>query len=221
MLAFEPMPRLSGAYFAAERAILINANHPLARQRYTAGHELGHFAFGHGSSIDPMTEPLARWGGSSQWRPEEKQAEAFSAWFLMPRRLVIESLRRLGLERPSSPEDVYSLALRMGTSYEAIARHLPNLRLATAPQVREWLKTPPATVKIALSAGAPPESLRNDVWSLDERDNETRVAVRTGDRLAIELEDTPSSGYIWQPEPSPTSGSCSTRLVTRRLLARK
>lgn len=203
LLAFEPLPRLSGAYFAAERAILINANHPLARQRYTAGHELGHFAFGHGSSIDPLTDPLARWGGSSRWRPEEKQAEAFSAWFLMPKQLVHHTLEQLALERPSLPEDVYALALRMGTSYEATARHLPNLRLATSEQVRQWLKTPPAKVKIALSAGAPPESLRNDVWPLDERDNETEVAVRIGDRLAIELEDIPSSGFVWQPEPQP------------------
>jgi predicted secreted protein len=66
--------------------------------------------------------------------------------------------------------------------------------------VKQWLKTPPAKVKIALSAGAPPESLRNDVWPLDERDNDARVAVRTGDRLAIELEDIPSSGYVWEPK---------------------
>jgi Zn-dependent peptidase ImmA (M78 family) len=203
LLAFEPLPRLSGAYFAAERAILINSNHPLARQRYTAGHEFGHFAFGHGSSVDPLTDPLARWGGSTNWRPEEKEAEAFSAWFLMPKQLVRASLEQLDLKRPSSPEDVYSLALRMGTSYEATARHLPNLHLATALQVKHWLKTSPAKVKIALSAGAPPVSLRNDVWPLDERDNEARVAVRTGDRLAIELEDVPSSGYVWEVEQRP------------------
>lgn len=200
LLGFEPLPKLSGAYFAPERAILINANHPLARQRYTAGHEFGHFAFGHGSSVDPLTDPLARWGRSTHWRDEEKQAEAFSAWFLMPKTLVRASLEQLGLTRPSLPEDVYALALRMGTSYEATARHLPNLRLATAQSVKDWLKTPPAKVKIALSAGAPPESLRNDVWPLDERDNDARVAVRGGDRLAIELDDIPSSGYVWEPD---------------------
>jgi Zn-dependent peptidase ImmA (M78 family) len=200
LLGFEPLPRLSGAYFASERAILINAYHPLARQRYTAGHEFGHFVFGHESSVDPLTDPLARWGGSSYWSDEEKQAEAFSAWFLMPKRLVKVSLEQLGLERPSLSEDVYALALRMGTSYEATARHLPNLRLASAHHVKQWLKTPPAKVKIALSAGAPPENLRNDVWPLDERDNDSRIAVRTGDRLAIELVDVPSSGYIWELE---------------------
>jgi Zn-dependent peptidase ImmA (M78 family)/predicted secreted protein len=200
LLGFEPLPKLSGAYFASERAILINAHHPLARQRYTAGHEFGHFAFGHKSSVDPLTDPLARWGGSSYWSEEEKQAEAFSAWFLMPKTLVNASLEQLGLERPTLSEDVYALALRMGTSYEATARHLPNLRLASPHDVKQWLKTPPAKIKLALSAGAPPENLRNDVWPLDERDNDSRIAVRTGDRLAIELEDVPSSGYVWEPE---------------------
>jgi hypothetical protein len=97
LLAFEPMPRLSGAYFAAERAILINANTHSHGSASQSDHELGHFAFGHGSSVDPLTDPLSRWGGSSRWRPEEKQAETFSAWFLMPKQLVSQSLDQLGL----------------------------------------------------------------------------------------------------------------------------
>ena len=63
LLAFEPMPRLSGAYFAAERAILINANTHSHGSASQSDHELGHFAFGHGSSVDPLTDPLSRWGG--------------------------------------------------------------------------------------------------------------------------------------------------------------
>jgi Zn-dependent peptidase ImmA (M78 family) len=200
LLAFQPMPHLSGAYFEWGQAVLVNANHPLARQRYTAGHELGHFAFGHSSSVDPQTDPLSRWGGSTYWRPEEKEAEAFGAWFLMPRKLVLASLEQLAIDRPSQPEDVYALALRMGTSYAATARHLPNLHLATSHQVQRWLRTPPAKIKTALSEGAPPESLRNDVWALDERDNSLRISVRGGDRLVIDLEDVPSSGYIWEAD---------------------
>ena len=200
LLAFEPMPRLSGAYFEAERAILVNSNHPLARQRFTGGHELGHFVFGHSSSIDPLTEPLARWGTAGAWPPEEKLAEAFSAWFLMPKTLVSATLEQMGVDRPIEPADVYALALRMGTSYSATARHLPNLRLATGPQVKHWLSTPPAEIKIALAIGSPPSNLQNDVWALSERDNELRVEVRKGDRLAIGLEDVPSSGYVWEPE---------------------
>jgi Zn-dependent peptidase ImmA (M78 family) len=197
ILGFQPMSGLSGAYFAGA-GILINANHPLARQRYTAAHEFGHHVFEHETSVDPWMEPLSRWGGTAHWTDQEKQAEAFAAWFLMPRQLVLESLRQLRISRPESPEDVYALALRLGTSYEATARHLPNLRLASRQQRDRWLKTQLAKVKVALAAGAPPESLRNDVWRLDERDDSTVIFVRVGDRLVIDLEDVPSSGYLWR-----------------------
>jgi Zn-dependent peptidase ImmA (M78 family) len=200
LLGFEPLPRMSGAYFAGDRAILINTNHPLARQRYTAAHELGHYVFGHESSIDPQTDPLARWGGRSQWSDHEKQAEAFAAWFLMPRPLVETSLARLGVSKPTSPEDVYALALRLGTSYQATLRHLPNLKLVSDHQMRQWLKQPLARVKLALAEGAPPASLHNDVWHLTERDAGTQIAVRAGDRLVVALADAPSTGYIWQPD---------------------
>ena len=200
LLAFEPLPRMSGAYFAAERAILVNSNHPLARQRYTAAHEFGHFVFRHETSIDPQTDPLARWGERVQWPDHEKQAEAFAAWFLMPRPLVQSSLDQLGIAKVASPIDVYALALRLGTSYQATLRHLPNLKLISDHQMKQWLKQPLARLKIGLAEGAPPESLRNDVWHLDERDANTAIAVRAGDRLVVTLHDTPSTGYVWQAD---------------------
>jgi len=196
ILAFEPMPNLSGAYYR-NAGVLINANHPLARQRYTAAHEFGHHLFKHGTSVDPMTDPLARWGGQTHWPDHEKQAEAFAAWFLMPKKLVNASLDQLGLKRPGSAQDVYSLALRLGTSYEATARHLPNLKLGSQTQRDGWLKAKPRELKLALAEGAPPKDMRNDVWRIDERDNGAVVAVRIGDRLVIELRDVPSSGYQW------------------------
>ena len=198
ILGFEPMAKLSGVYYA-NAGILINANHPLARQRYTAGHELGHHVYRHETSVDPFVDPLARWGKTTHWAPHEKQAEAFAAWFLMPRSLVLSSLEQLEMARPEASDDVYALALRLGTSYEATARHLSNLRLASSEQVKAWLSERLAIVKLELAAGAPPESLHNDVWRLDKRDNEAMISVRVGDRLVIELIDIPSSGYVWQP----------------------
>jgi Zn-dependent peptidase ImmA (M78 family) len=200
LLGFQPLPRMSGAYFAAERAILINANHPLVRQRYTAGHEFGHFVYGHETSVDPETDPLARWGGQTRWPDHEKEAEAFAAWFLMPRPAVLRTLEQLDIKRPERPEDAYAIALRLGTSYQATVRHLPNLRLISDEQMRAWLKTPLSRVKLGLAEDAPPEDLRNDVWQLDKRDNHAGIAVRLGDRLVVELEDTPSTGYVWQPD---------------------
>src|SRR5882762_6950039 len=36
---------------------IINASHPLALQRYSAGHEIGHHFFGHGSQVIREVEP--------------------------------------------------------------------------------------------------------------------------------------------------------------------
>ena len=69
LLAFEPFRKLSGAFLrfpdADVEGIVINSLHPLARQRYSAAHEFGHFRLGHASSIDPESEPLSRWGGAA------------------------------------------------------------------------------------------------------------------------------------------------------------
>jgi Zn-dependent peptidase ImmA (M78 family) len=198
ILGFEPMPKLSGAYYSGA-GVLINSNHPLARQRYTAGHEFGHHVFGHETSVDPLVEPLTRWGTTTRWPPHEKQAEAFAAWFLMPKKLIDTTLEQLELQKPGTSEDVYALALRLGTSFEATALHLRNLRLADQSQVKAWLDLRLADIKRELAVGGPPESLRSDVWRLGDRERGFTFSVRVGDRLVVELADTPSSGYVWKP----------------------
>ncbi|MGI8550060.1 MAG: ImmA/IrrE family metallo-endopeptidase [Dehalococcoidia bacterium] len=205
LLAFEPFPRLSGAYFSdpnVKAAILINANHPLSRQRYTAAHELGHHLLSHGTSVDPATEPLFRWGGTNP--PDtEMVAEAFAAWFLMPPRLVQSCLSELGIVRPERPDEVYTLSLRLGTSYEATARHLPNLQLASGSAVDGWIRVQPRDIKTALTLGMPVGDLRYDLWPLTYRDNDRHFVVQPGDRLVVSLSEIPSSGFTWQYDEPP------------------
>lgn len=200
LLAFEPFPRLAGMYFAPPEyspAIVVNSQHPLARQRYTAAHELGHHYLAHGTSIDPEMEPLYRWGGGD-FPDVEKVAEAFAAWFLMPEQLVRKELAELGIEGPQTPEDVYALSLRLGTSYRATARHLQNLRLANRVAVDEWVRISPREIKQALSGNAPPADWRNDVWVIDESDESSSFNVRSGDRVILSLPEIPSSGITWE-----------------------
>ncbi len=211
VLGFVPLRRLSGAYFAeqdGQPGILVNSDHPLARQRYTGAHELGHHLLGHGTSVDPEDlEPLLRWGGRVP-PDHEKQAESFAAWFLMPRKLIRAVLSEMGLERPATADDVYELSLRMGTSYEATARHLRNVRvggraMATEPQVNGWVRVRPASIKQRLSGGAPPSNLRNDVLVVSENDHDHSFHLRSGDRLVVRLPEIPSSGYLWRVSAEP------------------
>lgn len=187
VLMWRAMPRQFGAYVAEPESrpgILINNGLPPAAQRQTAGHELGHHRFGHGTRLDADLEaPLAR---RTVWTPEEKEAEAFAAWFLMPRKAVRTALARLGMETPQEPEDVYQLSLLLGTPYLSTVRHLPSLRLASSGTASRWAATPPGVIKARLdpAAEAPP-SRRPDVWLISERLAGTEMTVHAGDRLVI------------------------------------
>ena len=206
LLGFQPFPKLSGAYFnepGAQVGIVINSNHSAGRQRFTAAHEFGHHVFEHGTKIDSERPEIDLWTseGSSD---DEKVAEAFAAWFLMPPQLVRSTLASFQLAKPDRPLDVYLLSLRLGTSYEATARHLGNLGYGTPVKVEQWLKYSPAELK--RMAGGPwvPSNLRNDVWVLGARDVDATVVVHPGDRIMLHLPEIPSAGYAWQLNGEPS-----------------
>jgi Zn-dependent peptidase ImmA (M78 family) len=200
VLAFAPLGRVSGLYLPDEgRAvgILIHERHPRTRQRYTAGHELGHHAFHHETEIDGDLERALVHGRFEIWTDQEKEAEAFAAWFLMPRRLLRAGLAEMGLSAPRSPYDVYGLALWLGTSYVATVRQLVTTRLLEEAQGNIWAKIQPRTLKLAMAGEHAPESLRNDVHWLDSR-RSLPVDAKPGDRLIITLDEIPSSGFSWR-----------------------
>ncbi|MFE9115733.1 ImmA/IrrE family metallo-endopeptidase [Streptomyces collinus] len=152
----QPMPRLFGVYVSPADngpAILLNANLNIVTQRHTAAHELGHHQLGHRSAADDDLSPALRWGNGS-WPDEEKTAEAFAAWFLMPRPAVLAGLDRICQGRPTSPEHVYRLARELGTSYTGTVRQMQNLRLLEADRARQWAKIPPAALRSSLVGGA-------------------------------------------------------------------
>lgn len=200
VLAFTDLGPTSGIYVPGERSsgILLHSGHPRTRQRYTAGHELGHHVFGHALDADPDLETALRRGDVDRWPDHEKEAEAFGAWFLMPRRLIRAGLRELGIESPASPRDVYAISLWLGTSYTATALHLGTTRLITERQAASWAKVAPKSIKASLAGRHVPDDLRNDVWWLDGDVNSRHVEVRPGDRMVLTLAETPSTGFTWR-----------------------
>jgi hypothetical protein len=187
ILMWRPMPRQFGAYIAvpgSRPGILINNGLPFPAQRHTAGHELGHHRLGHGTRFDADLDAPAR---QAAWTPEERAAEAFAAWFLMPRKAVLTALARLGLDRPRTPPDVYRLSLLLGTPYLSTARHLPSLRLASQSLASSWARTPPARIKNGLDPAADaPRSRKPDVWLITESFTAAILTAHPGDRLVIE-----------------------------------
>lgn len=181
------LPKQFGAYVndpGARPGILINNGLPHTAQRQTAGHELGHHWWEHGTREDGDLDPPA--DRRPPWPPEEKLAESFAAWFLMPRKAVMAALSCLGIQRPQSPVDAYQLSLLLGTPYRAIVRHLPNIRLATPAGAATWIRVPPNSIKDRLDqAEEAPGSRKPDVWSLGPRFDGTQLTVHPGDRIVI------------------------------------
>ena len=200
VLAFRPLGRVSGVYVPGDPAsgILLHEGHPRTRQRYSAGHELGHHAFGHAAEIDLEPEEGLQRAVTEKWPAREKEAEAFAAWFLMPRRLLRSGLEHLGIGDPKDPYDVYALSLWLGTSYTATARQLAVTRIVDSRRADEWSSIPPANLKKALAGEMAPNDLRNDVWWLDARHHMQPVDARPGDRLVLTLPEIPSSGFSWR-----------------------
>ena len=199
VLAFTDLGPTSGIYIPGQRSsgILIHSGHPRTRQRYTAGHELGHHMFGHAIERDVDLEAELR--RNMQGFPDhEKEAEAFGAWFLMPRRLIRAGLVELGIDSVASPFDVYRLSLWLGTSYSATARQLGTTRLITNTQANRWAQVAPKSLKAALAGGHTPDDLRNDVWWLDIAMGVRHIEARPGDRLVVTAAEMPSSGYAWR-----------------------
>jgi len=201
-LLWRPMPRVFGVYFnepGANIGILVNSSLHIGARRHTAAHELGHHWLEHTTSVDDGSlidlgaddppEATVDFLPSTRfrrWTDQEKTAEAFAVWFLMPRRVVQNALTALGLERPSNALDVYRLATILGTSYATTLRHLPNLRIVTVAETERWAKVAPGRVKAQLDRGTPaPATRRRDVVVLDHAVGDLGIQVETGDRVVI------------------------------------
>ncbi|GIE90736.1 ImmA/IrrE family metallo-endopeptidase [Actinoplanes regularis] len=180
------MPNLFGVYLPAgsgrHGGIFLNAAMGEATLRHTAAHEIGHAEFGHERCL--ADEPDSFLGmPRDKWPEQEKQAEAFAAWFLMPIRLVKATLTRLGLDIPREAADVYQLSLHLGASYLGALRHLKHLRMVQ-PQVADgWAKVQPGRLRTRLSGQrvqTPPR-----VWDLTALTEGSRLPVEQGDRLIV------------------------------------
>ena len=199
IVIWRPMPQLFGAYInetGSVPGVLINYGLPRPARRYTCAHELGHHWMRHsttvddGSSIDTaLREDIDAVPAANRrraWPEQEKLAEAFASWFLMPRRVVSNALDVLNLTRPRNAADAYALSLLLGTSYRTTVRHLPNLRLASMVQANSWASVAPGRIKASLDKGvAAPGTRHPDVWVLDKRFSDLRLPVKAGDRVVL------------------------------------
>lgn len=201
-LSFQPLERLLGVYqrIGNVAGVAINVARPLAMQRFTAAHELGHHELGHESHVDDETSIE----GSSN-DPQELQAQTFAASLLMSEVAVEAHLERLGrdLRRPAlDPLDIYSLSVELGVSYTAAITQLRTLSKVTQTTADTAYKLAPLTLKQMLLGGRRPDNARAAVWRLGLADNQRSISADVGDELDIALPEMLSTGYEWTPDGS-------------------
>ncbi len=204
-LLFQRLRSLYGAYkrYGDASGIVINSQHPLTLQRYTAAHEYGHHVLGHAASADDQTRIIFR----KSHDPREIAAQAFAGEFLMPLQLVNYALRTMGIsgrDLPLTARQVYQLALELGVSYTAAVTQLVGQHKLTVSTGRRLQQESPLALKTSL-AGLRPADSWADVWLLDESQEGRQFAPRLRDEIHVMLAETPSTGYVWQlVDPAPS-----------------
>jgi hypothetical protein len=182
----QDMPSLFGMYCPPGPnrygGICLNSTMGEATIRHTAAHELGHAELGHDRCLAEGLDPPGT-TPAKQWPDEEKQAEAFAAWFLMPIRAVKATLTRLGLDIPREAVDVYQLSLHLGTSYRGTLRHLQHLKMVAPGLAGGWAKVQPARMRARLSGQTDQPPAR--VWDLTGLTEGSCLPVEQGDRVIV------------------------------------
>jgi Zn-dependent peptidase ImmA (M78 family)/predicted secreted protein len=197
------LDRLAGMYLPGNASqggppgVLINSHHPLSRQRFTAAHELAHHRRDRETIFDEDTEWIAR--GSEHAEDRERIAEAFAAWFLMPLQLVNAMISKFGMEADRlGAEEIYSLALEMGTSYSATVGHLSNLKKLGRSQRDRLQRITPQAIKSAIGALGTVADAWKNAWLVRPPRHDLEVTPLEGDALVVEVPEVPSSGYLWE-----------------------
>jgi hypothetical protein len=180
-----PAPSMEGMYSPDPKpTILVAAERPAGRRRYTCSHEIGHHVFGHGTRLDALED------GNRSWDPEEFVAHRFASGLLMPKIAVDSAFARRGLSvLEPSPESVLVVAQDLGVGYTTLLGHLERTLAcvsSTAAEVLRRVSLPRLRSSIAGFA------IEHDLVVLDECWGRRAIDIEVGDVVtspgAIRLE---------------------------------
>lgn len=196
-LMWRPMSVLFGAYLkqpGAAVGVVVNNGIPFAARRMTLAHELGHHRLGHATSLDDE-HTAGGVGGrrTHRWTDQEKLAECFAVWFLMPP-LAVHAAARLvtgDSARLHTADEAYQASLLLGVPYRTLLRHLPAVRCASAAQAQQWATVPPRRLKDRAGAqreGSPGGHF--DVFKVADSYDNVTLTLKVGDRLLFDTAPT-------------------------------
>ena len=199
-LIFKPLDGLLGAYLQSPSpGIIVTTVRPLAIQRFTAAHELGHWYLKHLASFDDDAILHRSPYVDSDYDQRELAADTFAATFLMPEWLVNFHAERQGwnFQDLSEPVRAYQLSLRLGVSYEACARVLRRNGLIDHKTLGTLLAIQPKAIKQRILADHNLPNWYPNVWVLTERDAGTKISGEPNDVFVVKLKEDSGAGYLW------------------------
>lgn len=175
------IPSLDGMYCKDRGpSIIVSTERPPGRQVFTAGHELGHHVFRHGTRADEYFDtPPAPKG----FDPEEFLADTFSSHFLMPPAAVRAgfSARGIAIADPS-PTEVYAVSTWLGVGYETLIGHLEmTLRLLPSSRADKLRRASPKVLRQELLGGnlVPHLVIAGPSWT------DRAIDLRVGDGVLV------------------------------------
>ncbi|HEC1609932.1 ImmA/IrrE family metallo-endopeptidase [Pseudomonas aeruginosa] len=196
LVMLRPMEKLLGAFVGdTNPGILVNNQRPAGLVHMTCAHELGHYFMGHESTADKDIYY------ANNAAVVELEADEFGFSLLAPRKLISSVMKRKGWQKTDlwQPVVLYQMALRLGTSYKAMAWSLVRHQVFSTVDAEKLLRIQPAAIKKAL-LGMPLTDADKDVWLLDESDKESILEPRPDDQIVVRLKSNASAGYLWQTD---------------------
>lgn len=146
---FKAAPRMEGMYCKDPGpAIVVSSLRPAGRQAYTAGHEVGHHVFGHGTRVDELIGP----GGRGSDLEEEFLADCFAGFLLMPKAAVARGFASRGwAPATATPAQMFTVAGWLGVGYDALITHMhASLKMLNQRQASALRKVTPKKIKSQL-----------------------------------------------------------------------
>ena len=177
---FADIPSMEGMlYCNPDPVIIVSAHRPAGRRAFTCAHELGHFHFGDGTTVDELTGNSGKSGSNTK----EFAADCFAGALLMPKMAVVRAfaLRGWSIE-DSSPGQIYIISNYFGVGYTTLVHHLwKSLRLVSGSHAKKLLKVGRRKAQAQALGWESAET----VWMVDSYWNGRAIDVEVGDFVQV------------------------------------
>jgi len=129
----------------SDKAIItVNSRSPLRRQRFSIGHELGHWQRHRGRLLICRADEIGRPGEGQS--PRERSADAYAADLLMPGYLlrpIARSYARLTFEAVGTIANLFNTSVTATAIRLVEGRHSPAVLVCHGSQGRKWFVRSP------------------------------------------------------------------------------